>query len=336
MNDKSKPASDMPAGLNELSFGTGRSMLQITSMETAWRLAKLRSVAKTVQPDSPEALTICILYGQEVGLTPLMAMEKIALINGRPTIWGDGALALVMTNPLFEDIEEHIEGTGDERVAYCTVMRRGQSPKTSTFSVSDAKRAGLWDERPTVGRTNRTTGAKFEVKNDAPWHKYANRMLQMRARGFRLHDSFPDVLGGMYLREELEGQTIEHEALEPPKPPEPPVTKQYVDEAVANGSRDTAANSGLPVPPAPPPFVDHPHITEAEGSAVSVAFMGADEADNLLADYEARVRAAASEETLDDIWGTLITPLIDADRLDDSVLQRLQNIDDERRGVLQQ
>lgn len=130
MNDKSKPVSDMPAGLNELSFGTGRSMLQITSMETAWRLAKLRSVAKTVQPDSPEALTICILYGQEVGLTPLMAMEKIALINGRPTIWGDGALALVMTNPLFEDIEEHIEGTGDERVAYCTVMRRGQSPKT--------------------------------------------------------------------------------------------------------------------------------------------------------------------------------------------------------------
>ena len=82
-----------------------------------------------------------------------MAMEKIALINGRPTIWGDGALALVMTNPLFEDIEERIEGTGDERVAYCTVMRKGQAPKTSTFSVSDAKQAGLWDERPTVKRS---------------------------------------------------------------------------------------------------------------------------------------------------------------------------------------
>ena len=80
--------SDMPAGLAELTFGAGRSMLQIDTMEKAWRLAKLRSVAKTVEADSPEALTICILYGQEVGLTPLMAMEKIALINGRPTHLG--------------------------------------------------------------------------------------------------------------------------------------------------------------------------------------------------------------------------------------------------------
>ena len=332
----------MPAGLAELTFGSGRSMLQITSMETAWRLAKLRSVAKTVDADSPEALTICILYGQEVGLTPLMAMEKIALINGRPTIWGDGALALVMTNPLFEDIEERIEGVGDDRIAYCMVMRKGQAAKTSTFSVFDAKQAGLWDDRPTTKRKAKWDGwingkqvkanEWYDAPNDAPWFKYQNRMLQMRARGFRLHDSFPDVLGGMYLREELMGSTIEHDPSETPparparlsEPPEPPVAKQYVDAAVAGG------------PPEPPPFVDHPHVTQAEGSAVSVRFLSADEADNLLADYEARIKAAASEEALDDIWGTLITPLIDGDRLDDSVLQRLQNLDDERRGMLQQ
>ena len=70
-------------------------------------------------------------------------------------------------------------------------------------------------------------------------------MLSMRARGYRLRDSFGDVLGGLYLREEfIGGQTIEHDAaeiaaprqMEPPAPPtppimdappEPPVTKQY-------------------------------------------------------------------------------------------------------------
>ena len=64
-------------------------------------------------------------------------------------------------------------------------------------------------------------------------------MLQMRARGFRLHDSFPDVLGGMYLREEMMGATIEHDAAETPR----------VLAAVAEGSRNTAANNGGPPPP---------------------------------------------------------------------------------------
>ena len=63
-----------------------------------------------------------------------------------------------MTNPLFEDIDERVEGVGDERVAYCTVIRKGQSAKTSSFSVEDAKQAGLWDDRPTVKRKMKYDG----------------------------------------------------------------------------------------------------------------------------------------------------------------------------------
>ena len=318
--------SDMPAGLTDLTFGTGRTMLQIDTMEKAWRLAKLRSVAKTVQPDFPEALTICILYGQEVGLTPLMAMEKIALINGRPTIWGDGALALVMTNPLFEDITEKIEGTGDQRTAYCTVKRQNQSPKTSTFSVVDAKLAGLWDERAKVTRTNRTTGAKFDAVNEAPWHRYPDRMLQMRARGFRLHDSFPDVLGGMYLREEFTGTTIEHEALEAPpeppasrSPPPPPPPPHHVTGATITGGHHVEV-----VPPAPPP----PPPNQSASTRLRPTL--------LVSSYMASLRRRRAEEDLDVLWGTLISQYIDADRLDDSVLSKLQELDDERRGELQQ
>ena len=51
--------------------------------------------------------------------------------------------------------------------------------------------------------------------------------------------------------------------------------------------------------------------------------------------FEERCRDAANEDALDFIWGDMITPLIDQDRLDDATLTRLQNIDDDRRGVLQ-
>lgn len=138
--------------------------------------------------DTPEACMIAILHGLEVGLTPLAALQRITVIDGRPTLWGDGALALVRASGLLVSIEETV--TGEDEIGWeatCTVQRRGDpAPLTRSFSVVDAIRAVLW-RRP------------------GPWSEYPRRMLQMRARAFALRDAFPDVLGGLYLREELEG-----------------------------------------------------------------------------------------------------------------------------------
>jgi hypothetical protein len=54
---------------------------------------------------------------------------------------------------------------------------------TVSFSVSDAKRAGLWGK-------------------SGPWANYPERMLKYRARGFCLRDAFPDVLKGLITIEE--------------------------------------------------------------------------------------------------------------------------------------
>jgi hypothetical protein len=53
------------------------------------------------------------------------------------------------------------------------------------FSAQDAKKAGL-------------------LNKAGPWTQYPDRMLQMRARGFCARDAVPDVLRGMYVREEME------------------------------------------------------------------------------------------------------------------------------------
>jgi hypothetical protein len=352
-----KSDAPMPAALAELTFGVGRATLQIDSMEKAWRLARLALAAKSAAPDSPEAMTICILYGNEIGLPPFQSMQKISIIGGHPVIWGDAALSLCMNSPFFEDIEERIEGEGDARTAYCTVMRRKQSPKTSTFSIADAKRANLWDDRPTVRRRMKYDGwfngkqykaGEFaELPNESPWHCYEDRMLTMRARGFRLRDSFPDVLGGLYLREEFAGTTIEATALErqetslrgppeppsassgPPEPPPPPPPSSGPPEpppppsgydGYAGAGED--APFGPPEPPPPPPSAPPADPT-------------ADEISHILDLYEEQVISSQNEQELDDLWNARVAPLVDRNLIDATTIARLAGLDDDQRNIIQ-
>lgn len=131
----------------------------------------------------PENIMLAVQMGSELGLAPMQALQNIAVINGRPAVWGDAMLALVKCHPEFESIQESIEGAGDKRVAVCTVIRRGQPPVVCRFGVEDAKAANLWSK-------------------PGPWQQYAARMLQMRARGFAIRDSFPDALRGLISAEE--------------------------------------------------------------------------------------------------------------------------------------
>ena len=158
------------------------------SLSEAYRIAQAVCAAKMAPKglDTPEACMIAIMHGLEVGLSPLSALQRIAVINGRPTIWGDGALALVKASGLCEAIEEWIEGDDPHTwIAVCNLIRKHDPvPVERRFSSEDAKRAKLWGK-------------------SGPWSDYPKRMLQMRARAFALRDAFPDVLGGLYLTEEF-------------------------------------------------------------------------------------------------------------------------------------
>lgn len=146
----------------------------------------LISQSDLVPPDyrgKPGNVMIAVQMGAEIGLQPMQAIQNIAVIKGRPSVWGDAALALVQARPDCEDIIESLAGTNGDRVATCVVKRRGRTPVTRTFSVKDAGAAGLWGK-------------------DGPWKQYPERMLQLRARGFALRDAFPDALKGIAIAEE--------------------------------------------------------------------------------------------------------------------------------------
>lgn len=219
----------------QLTAGAKPSAIVPTDMDSCYRLAKAICVAGMAPRglETPEKAMVAIMHGLEIGLTPMAALQRIAVVNGRPTIWGDGAIGLVRGSGLCEYVKEWIDGEGDSRKAVCEVKRRAEKePVVKMFSVTDAKRAKLWNKQ-------------------GPWQDYPERMLAMRARAFALRDTFADVLGGLHIKEETED--YEYNSLLPPvpsqkiEPPVPPTSIEHKPEASEPPVPEIGDNSKRPI-----------------------------------------------------------------------------------------
>ncbi len=121
-----------------------------TLAPTSWRelleFAELAAKSDLVPKDyrgKPANIVLAVQWGGELGVAPLQALQGIAVINGRASVWGDLMLALCMQHPDYEDtIETYDEKT---QTATCIAKRRGRSDKIGTFSQEDVKRAGIED-----------------------------------------------------------------------------------------------------------------------------------------------------------------------------------------------
>ena len=158
------------------------------TIEEAFRLSQALAAAGDMIPkafqDKPQMIMAAIMKGSEVGLAPMQALANIAVINGRPTIWGDAIPALVMRSGHHVDVE--ITGEGEGLTATATLTRGDTGRKVvRSFSMADAKRAGL-------------------AGKPGPWQQYPTRMLSARARTFAVRDGAPDALMGLEVSEEVQ------------------------------------------------------------------------------------------------------------------------------------
>jgi hypothetical protein len=165
----------------------GSNGVQLQSIDEAFRFARA-VVASGWAPkgmEKPESVMIAIQFGMEIGLTPMAALQNMAVINGRPAIYGDAALALVRSSGLLVSYKETEVGEPgkDSHGFTVTVQRRGFDAASETFTVGDAKAAKLWGKA-------------------GPWTDYPKRMCKFRARGFLLRDQFGDILKGLRTAEE--------------------------------------------------------------------------------------------------------------------------------------
>lgn len=174
-----------PAQNNAINFLTPNNLQD--AMQIAELLADSDMVPKDYQR-KPGNILVALQWAAEIGLHPLQALQNIAVINGRPSIWGDAMLALVRSSGLLDFIKEEISDDGQE--ATCTVKRKNENPVISKFSMEDAKKAGLSGKQ-------------------GPWTQYPKRMIKLRARSYALRDVFPDILKGMAIAEEEKDKEID-------------------------------------------------------------------------------------------------------------------------------
>ncbi|MDX1240397.1 hypothetical protein GOL95_10080 [Sinorhizobium medicae] len=225
-------ANDAPR-LPTLQAGGSVKAIVPQDFDGAWRIATAVTKAGMAPKglDTPEKAMVAIMHGMEVGLTPMAALQSIAVVNGRPTIWGDGAIGLVRGSGKCEWIKERIDGEGDAMVAICEVKRKGEADAIkATFSVADAKKAALWGKA-------------------GPWQQYPKRMLVMRARAFALRDGFADVLRGLGIAEEVQDTPAQMRNITPPPPPRPPAPPsithdpEEVSQAIEHEAEEAAVEN---------------------------------------------------------------------------------------------
>ena len=147
---------------------------------------------------TPQAIVVAWQFGAEVGLGLMQSLQSIAVINGKPGLYGDAGKALLRSKGF--DIEEF---DGDEiktkGFARCTITHPRQKPVTRTFSVEDAKKAGLWGKA-------------------GPWTQYPNRQMAWRAFWFAARDAAADVLKGLSGHEENRDRPAEPRNVTPVVP----------------------------------------------------------------------------------------------------------------------
>lgn len=202
-------------------------------IDQAYRLAQALAGSQMTPKafnNDPNKILVGIIAGMEVGLAPFQALQSIAVINGNPSLWGDGALALIQGSGLLVDIEE----TDDGETATCRLVRKDrETPIIRSFSNAMASKAGL------LGKAG-------------PWTQYQSRMRQMRARSWAMRDGFPDVLKGIGIAEEV--RDFPPEAYDDGEQPAPRITRaalanHAVDAEFSDVEQDSPQS---PSPDSPP------------------------------------------------------------------------------------
>lgn len=246
------PEANLPAMRGLIAAGAPVTPIIPSTMEEVWRLAVWvakagyaplsyadvprddsgRKIRDAVPFFDPTKIAVGIMHGMEVGFSPIAALQSIAVINGMPSIWGDGALALVRSKNLLESIKEWKEGEPKTPGwTHRVVIHRRND--TSTYEGSFS-----WQEAMDADLTGKDT-----------WKKYPGRMLRWRAVSWPLRDAFGDVLKGLSIREEaMDIVRLEEDAsgvLVPAAAAQPVESKTYVP------AKPTQADYAEPKAPEP-------------------------------------------------------------------------------------
>lgn len=170
---------------------------RIESFDEVYRLAQNLATAGLMPRDlrgKPADVTAIILFGQDLGLSPMQAIQGIYVVEGRPSLSAQLWLALVRRAGHRVSVIEHTAET-------CTVrVVRGDTGEehVTTWTFEQAVRAGLvaWKDGKPYARSSQG--------KPLPWELHTKAMLLARAVSECCRFIAPEIALGFYSPDEVE------------------------------------------------------------------------------------------------------------------------------------
>jgi len=150
-------------------------------------LSKVAQESNHFGVKNPAEAAVRIMYGQELGLTPIQSLMGVVVIQGKPTLAANTVAALIKRTGRYNYRVAKWDATACE----LEFTEGGKPLGPVSFSLDDARKAGL-------------------IKQGGGWDKYPKAMLFARAVTQGARTYCPDVfLGGIYTPDELEEPEIQ-------------------------------------------------------------------------------------------------------------------------------
>ena len=167
-------------------FGTSDNF--IMAMQMAKALASSTIVPQTFQKNEANCL-IAIEQAQRLRVSPMMVMQNLHVIQGRPS-WSSKFLIAAINNSGKFDMELQFEETQDKdgKPFSCTAWttKNGRKVNGMTVDMDIAKEEG------------------WLSKNGSKWKTMPQLMLRYRAASFFSSLNCPELTMGLYTREEMQ------------------------------------------------------------------------------------------------------------------------------------
>lgn len=208
------PARSAPASLELAPKGSAFEMaLEPADFEKAWTIATYMAKIHYCGVQSPEEALSRIMYGRNLGLSTMASMSNVYTIvdkdgNPKPALESTTMLGICLQRP---DVCEYFfcVASSPDRATWRGKRRGFEQPVEVTFTIEDAKRAGL------TGR-----GGENASKNN--WDRYPEDMCNARAISRVARRCFPDLIRGFSSVEEgrdaarlrAMGQHLDEDAIE--------------------------------------------------------------------------------------------------------------------------
>ena len=159
--------------------------------EHSQRVAKMLSSSNLVPKDfqgNIQNTMIALEISNRIGASPLMVMQNLYIIHGKPSWSSSFIIAAINSSNKFSPLRFDISGTGDDYgcVAWCVEKGTDQRLESPRVTIGMARKEG------------------WLTKAGSKWVTMPDLMLRYRAASFFGRLYAPEILMGMYSVEEIQ------------------------------------------------------------------------------------------------------------------------------------